>query len=257
MPHATAADIEYSVERYLNQRAVRSNWLVGMGVILHPDFTVNVTQSRSGVYRVVITGEDSECDFSCECSDVIVSKYRPHITFVLEQQSQPPQVRKLVPLQPARQKLLSLVRADSSLSTNDFYRLSAVDGNTQVNARRRWGELRTEYGFDTTYDGGSFYRGSEHPISEPNPRPNMSQLDSDHRAMISARDMWKCNKCGTPIQTEIGSDGQPGLLDHRRPIPYGGTDDPQNLQLFCNRFHKFVFKEIKVNGRNLLETYQS
>lgn len=230
MSQRTASEITRIVESYLSQRGVRDNWLIGKGVLLHPTFSVKVAKGN-GEFSIRIAGANGEV-FNCSCTDIVVSKYRPHITFVHSRPGQQPRIRKLVPLQPARQKLLSHVPPGRSVESNKFYQLSAVDGNTQVNARRRWGELRTEYGFDTTYDGGHFYRGDERPVAEPNPRPNMGSLDRDHRDVVYNREQGKCNKCGTPIVSD-DADGEPGLLDHRRPVPFGGTDDRDNLQLFC------------------------
>ena len=224
-------NVRATINSYLTSGRVGSNWLVGRGIILYPGFECAVTLDN-GTYNVVISGDKGT--FSTKCSRVIVSKYRPEITFILDQSVGKPILTKLTPLQGARQKMLGVVKPNASITSERFYALTATgSGGTQVNARRRWGELRTEYGFDTTFTGGAFARGQETPIAEPNPRPEMGALNSDHWDAVYKSCGGVCNKCGTPIAVSTDDDGVPGLLDHRRPVPVGGGDDRTNLQLFC------------------------
>lgn len=219
--------IRNEIRSYLERRAVVNNELIGKGVVLDPPrhFSVNALGDTTEV--VISSGKSS---FRTTCTRVVLSKYRLEIAFVIDKSTGPPEIKKLTPLRPARRKMLNAVPPHSGLTPPDFYAETQSDtGSTQVNARRRWGELRTEYGFDTTYDGGRFSRGDERPVQEPSPRPDQGMLNSDYWLGVYAAHSGLCNKCGKKIRLEDMVEGEAGLLDHRRPVVYGGGDERSNL----------------------------
>jgi 5-methylcytosine-specific restriction endonuclease McrA len=180
---------------------------------------------------VSIKGKNGKATFKCHW--VAVSKYRDEIAFVLNQVDSAPIIRKLTPLQPARRKMLDTITPNSTMSPADFYKRTLIDAGTQVNARRRWGELRTEYGFGTTFTDVEFARHGELPINEPSPRPHQNRLNAEYFKTLYEEHQGKCAKCGISIRPDDEAEGEKGLLDHRRPVPYGGGDEKANLQLFC------------------------
>ena len=163
------------VQNYLTQRKVVGNELIGKNVLLLPPFNFSVI-IEGGAFRVDIEGSHGK--FSTICQWVSISPFRDDISFVMPVKGAKPTIRKLTPLQPARRRMLDIVKPGTSMDATTFYRATASEGNTQVNARRRWGELRTEYGFETVYTGTRFARGSELPTNEPSPRPNMVRLNN-------------------------------------------------------------------------------
>jgi len=62
----------------------------------------------------------------------------------------------------------------------------------------------------------------------------MNRLNRDFWKAIYETNQGRCAKCGVKVRFQDDDEGNPGLLDHRRPVPYGGSDDVENLQLFCN-----------------------
>ncbi len=44
-----------------------------------------------------------------------------------------------------------------------------------------------------------------------------------------------CNKCGHLITFTDDGDGFPGVVDHQRPVLFGGSDESENLQLYCQQ----------------------
>ena len=56
------------------------------------------------------------------------------------------------------------------------------------------------------------------------------------RPVIGERDNWTCKECDKPCEHDAH-------IDHIRPIAFGGTDDPENLQVLCPscNHHKNAF----------------
>ena len=102
---------------------------------------------------------------------------------------------------------------------------------------RRWRELRTEYGFDVAVIGNRYYRGvSAVPITEPQPRPDMASLKRRTLPVLLGQGVpLRCNKCGRAIGLDKTGEDFPGVIDHRRPVLFGGGDEPNNLQFFCQQ----------------------
>lgn len=226
-------EIRNAIANYLSRRAVSENYLIGKGVLLSPPYSFD-THPEDGVVKVTIRGKNAS--FEVKCARVVASEYRPTIDFVQFTEERAPRIIRLTPLQPARLKLLNIVKPGSSLPARDFYNATRKSsGETQVNARRRWGELRTEYGFDTTYDDASkvFRRGSAIPVSEPEPRPNNARLHRAYWNSIYETHNGHCNKCGQKVRYADVDEGDHGLIDHRRPVLIGGGDERENLQLLC------------------------
>ena len=226
----TVASVQQSVWAYLEQRKVLQNELIGKGLCLTPPFSFAVTK-RGEIFEVEISGKTGTAKF--QCNWVAVSKFRDEIAFVLNQPDAAPIIRRLTPLQPARRKMLDTIKPDSTMSPAEFYKRTLIGEGTQVNARRRWGELRTEYGFGTTFTDVAFARQGTLPINEPSPRPHQNRLDAEYFEELFEEHEGKCAKCGIVIRLDEDDEGEKGLLDHRRPVPYGGGDDKANLQLFC------------------------
>ena len=232
----SASELQNLVKAYLEKKGVTNNELVGKNAILEPPFRSWVSESSEGQFEVILEGTGNRATFRAICSDVVVSQYRPDIVFAEFASDAKPILRRLTPLQKARRLLLDAVHPNSRLVSDEFYRRTRLKGGerAQVNARRRWGELRTEYGFDTTFEDGFFVRGSEFPVREPNPRPNMQKLNKDIFPLKYESHHGVCNKCKIALgNDEQSEDYIRPLLDHRRPVPVGGDDTLDNLQLFC------------------------
>ncbi len=55
-------------------------------------------------------------------------------------------------------------------------------------------------------------------------------IDAKTRHMILARDGFKCRHCGRGPK-----DGVKLHIDHKKPVAWGGTNDPANLQTLCEQ----------------------
>jgi len=241
--------------------------LVTMGHILKPPFNI-ACEIQGQRMRVTILGQGDQAEFTC--NRVVVSKYRPNQLglFLVNADNVVIERRFVASLTGLFQRILASFPPGSQFSSEELYaKVQRIDGRSQSHARRRWKELKYDYGFDvdTSEDRSSYWRGnSKVPIKDPFPRPDDSKLQEDMiPALVSSQgkkpnDVLECNRCGAAIlfhrrntndtssddlllpephlaaQVTIQGEGvQRGLLDHRRPVFQGGGEEEFNLQFFC------------------------
>src|SRR6185295_12037794 len=76
------------------------------------------------------------------------------------------------------QKILEAFPPGSRFSSEELYdKIRCRNGKSQRHARRRWKELKYDYGFEVDYDGSRYWRGnSDLPINYPMVRPDDKKL---------------------------------------------------------------------------------
>lgn len=239
---------EETVKRFFSKKGVDENWIVGRGVLLKPPYMLTFA-AGTDKHTVEITGssESEPATALIEARRAVTGRFRPQITFMNLGSDGTPTFRRLVPLRGLHADLVSGIAPGQSISKTEFDRLTAAvrrKGNEPMtDGPRRWRELRTEYGFDVSSEG-LYSRGtSSTPLFEPQPRPNMSQLVRHVLSDLLSKTLPEpdlppvpvCNKCGRLITFTRDEDGFPGVVDHRRPVLFGGSDEPENLQLYCQQ----------------------
>jgi hypothetical protein len=237
---------------HLSKRGVANNRLAGKGegeeegVILLPPYECEVDPDGDTI-RVTIRGSsgdpsdsvwDGDTSWTTTCDRVVASRYRGNaLIFYRDSGGQQPERDVLVPIQESRVEMLKSVPPGGSLQKDDFLHHQnnlKEDGTPQSDAPRRWRELRSEFGFDVWEEGGRYYRSNTiPPVEKPNRRPDMAYLKRKYWDELYERHDGKCNICGREVRYDADDDGLYGLLDHRVPVPYGGADDKENLQVAC------------------------
>ena len=244
-------EFEKTVTEFFSKRGVAANWIIGRGVMSKPPFTLSFTEGLIN-HSFEFTGSD-ESGVSkstlIAAHRAVTGRFRPQITFITTDKGTPT-FRRLVPLRGLHADLISGVEPGTSITKAEFDQLTAKvrrgGDEPMTDGPRRWRELRTEYGFDVSSEG-LYSRGAEPaPIFEPQPRPDMSRLVKQMLgALLSLKPSEVtplleevapvCNKCGRLISFHKDIDRFPGIIDHRRPVLFGGSDERENLQLFCQQ----------------------
>jgi 5-methylcytosine-specific restriction endonuclease McrA len=155
--------------------------------------------------------------------------------------------RVLASLNFAFQQILGAFPPGSRFSSEQLYaKILTRDGETQRHARRRWKDLKYNYGFDVDFDGSQYWRGgTNEPVNDPALRPNDKLIREHFLPMLAsnsikltADSLPHCNNCDArvifkdSIYQDILFDDQ-GLIDHRRPVFQAGDDSEENLQILC------------------------
>jgi 5-methylcytosine-specific restriction endonuclease McrA len=221
--------------------------IVTTGHILKPPFKVNYGVA-GGVLTIKIDGVNDS--FVVDCNHVVLSPFRANqITFVtFDSERKVIDKKNIAFLSPLFLKILeSFPPACEPFSSETLYeKIRRVDGKPQAHARRRWKDLKYNYGFDVDFDVSKnrYWRGtSEVPINDPELRPDDNKLRKKFlapliEAMGFADEVPHCGYCGTTVTFpkdppyDVEAEAQ-GLLDHRRPVFQGGEDTQGNLQIFC------------------------
>lgn len=220
--------------------------IVTRGHILAPPFKLTVVTSEGGS-SVVIDARDDR--LTVNLNKVVCSPFRSGIELlnfgpdgVLKDR------RALAPLNESYQKILEAFPPGSRFGSAELYaKVLKKDGGTQIHARRRWKELKYDFGFQVDWDSteSTYWRGqSEVPVQDPNPRPDDKKIRNAFLAILAqsqgreVSQSLSCNYCGAQVEfpgitapDEIND--QIGLIDHRRPVFQGGDDIEGNLQIFC------------------------
>jgi len=247
--------------------------LVTKGHVLKPPFSV-ACQITGKTMFVTISGKGDKATFTC--NRVIASKYRPNQLglFLVNADNVVVERRFIASLTGLFQRILAAFPPGSKFSSEELYaKVKRIDGQSQSHARRRWKELKYEYGFDvdTSEDRSSYWRGpSKVPIKDPFPRPDDKKLQEDVLPILAAvqgkksDEVLECNRCGAAViflkakandsglddfllpeplpissTTAQGEGVQRGLLDHRRPVFQGDGEERTNLQIFCETCNNF------------------
>jgi hypothetical protein len=153
--------------------------LVTKGKIISPPFSASLLQRDGKSYAKIQGANDS---ITIEFSKIVWSTFRPNVLglFVTDGQGIVQARRFLATMTKSYQKILAKFPPNSRFSTEELYAgILRADGKAQAHARRRWKELKYDYGFDVDSDENrsSYWRGpSETPINDPFPRPDDSKL---------------------------------------------------------------------------------
>jgi len=221
--------------------------LVGKGVLFNLPVDISIEETGGGLYRITLT-DNKKGSVQFEAGALARSKYRKQVMF-MRPGEEGLVFRSFAYLDPLHTKLLEKVLEKTSpgecISKDEFDQITASirrrGDKTQSDGPRRWRELRNEYGFDVRVEGDQYCRGEELPVREPQVRPDTSRLTADFLPeLVSNKDDLRCAKCGVPVAFEIQGfvadrAEVTGVVDHRRPVVYGGTDDKGNLQILCVR----------------------
>lgn len=218
--------------------------MVGKGVLLKLPVKMQVVPKESGEFAVRLEDpEGAACEFTALA--LTRSKYRKQVEFVVSEGERKIGFRGFAHMDPLHTDILESVEPGSCISKDEYDALTArlrrKGSKTQTDGGRRWRELRREYGFDVDVVGEMYCRRSRVPVQEPQVRPDTSMLTKEKLpVLLEAGADLKCAKCGVPVKFEkYGADGGPdavdGVLDHRRPVAYGGGDSTSNLQILCVR----------------------
>ena len=222
--------------------------LVTAGHILAPPFTVSRV-NKGGYFELTISGSTGK--FTIDCNEVIASQFRTgQLDLLLFDSERVLQRRRTVAaLTEGYWKILQAFPPGTRFSTEELYaKVTKKSGESQAHARRRWKELKYNYGFDVDFDrsANEYVRGSSNaPIKDPELRPDDKKLRDAFLSDLAEESRKKhadtlphCNRCGARVIFPTGGieeDGfdDMGLLDHRRPVFQGGGDEITNLQIFC------------------------
>ena len=247
-------EFEKTVTDFFLKRGVADNWVIGRGFMLRPPFTLSFTEGPiKHSFKLVGSDERGVSRGTMIAAHrAVTGRFRPQITFVTIDEGAPT-FRRLVPLRGLHADLISGVEPGTSITKAEFDQLTAKvrrgGDEPMTDGPRRWRELRTEYGFDVSSEG-LYSRGVEPaPIFEPQPRPDMSRLvkqmlnvllpskPSEATSLFETEEetVPVCNKCGRLISFHKDIGGFPGVIDYRRPVLFGGSDERENLQLFCQQ----------------------
>lgn len=232
---------------FLSRRSPEGR-VVGLGTVLTLPVSIEVTGTGEGTLKnVVLVGQNS-ASVTFQAHALAVPKYRKQVTFIRLERDGTASFRSFAYMAPIHVRLLERVwkeleaKKDRCIHKSVFDRITAEvrvrqhQGNNMTDGPRRWRELRNEYGFDVSVEGEFYCVGeSRVPVREPNVRPETDKMTKALLPAVAPNTPRFCAKCGAEVS--FGEDERlvVGVLDHRRPVVYGGTDDPNNLQVLCVR----------------------
>lgn len=182
--------------------------LVTRGHIISPPVSCECEQ-KDGLCLVRIGGQEGEVRFWC--NRVVESKYRLNQLGFLVFGPDDVLLRKrfIARLPSSYQRILESFPAGSKFTSAELYaKVQKRKGGTQIHARRRWKELKYDFGFNVGYDRatGLYQRGNQTvPIHDPFPRPDDKKLRDDflsifakEKGLASGERIFSCNFCGSP-----------------------------------------------------------
>lgn len=216
--------------------------IVGKGAMLYLPVEIDVQPVAGGAFQITLSDQEGHRT-TFEAAAASRSKYRKQVEFVSVSGDGSLRFRGFAHLGPMHAEILDSVRPGKCVSKEEYDRITGRvrrrGSRTQTDGGRRWRELKGEYGFDLEVRNGEYCRRSELPVEEPRLRPETGRLTREMlpRLLASGAEL-ECAKCGTKVAFE-GYEHDPGavdgVIDHRRPVAYGGSDAEDNLQILCVR----------------------
>lgn len=214
-----ALKAEYSKARKFLARRGGDSQLVTKKQVLTGPFTSKATYEDN---RLTVTISGVNDSVTITCNRIIKSPYRHNLLsfFTTSEENVVSERRFIAGLRPAYQRILAAFPPNSKFDTETLYaKIRRIDGGQQAHARRRWKELKYNYGFDVDYgkvkEGNEqkyiYWRGpSETPVRDPFPRPDDKKLrDALLPIMLEklpAGVRPTCNYCGVPISFDYLED---------------------------------------------------
>jgi hypothetical protein len=236
------------IQRWVLESHRRSDtWLVSKGCILKPPFKVE-GKTEGSMLRVKVTGVNDA--LIIRCNKVVDSPFRDQLGLFFQDKSGAVRESCIVaPFARHFQLILDAFPPNSRFNSEELYAKvtwSEDSKRSQAHARRRWKELKYNYGFDLDWDGKMYWRGpSPVPIREPVLRPDDKRLREEYWAYLADQSCKKyndisphCEYCEAKVISRYEESPETefagiGLIDHRRPVAQGGDDSIQNLQILC------------------------
>jgi hypothetical protein len=243
-----AAEVE-KARRWVTESRRRANTrLVTAGHVIEPPFRLSYVTFPSFV-GITITGSNDSV--TIRCNEVVASPFRPGQLELLLFDSQRVLIEKRVvaALTENHWRILQAFPPGTSCTSEELYAgIVTLAGLSQRHARRRWKELKYNYGFDVDFDRttNTYTRSlSPVPIKDPELRPDDKMLQAAFLRELADASMREhedslphCNRCDARVifseeDSGVSDFDDVGLLDHRRPVFQGGNDELRNLQIFC------------------------
>lgn len=232
---------------FLSRRSLEGR-VVGLGTLLTLPVDIEVTGTGEGdLKNIVLVGQNS-VSVTLQAHALAVPKYRKQVTFIRLERDGTVSFRSFAYMAPIHVRLLERVWKELEVKKGRCIHKSVFDritaevrvrrhqGSNMTDGPRRWRELRNEYGFDVSVEGEYYCAGeSRVPVREPNVRPETDKMTEALLPVVAPDTPRFCAKCGAEVSFEGDERLVAGALDHRRPVIYGGTDDPSNLQVLCVR----------------------
>lgn len=214
--------------------------------ILKPPFSIK-GEIKTGLANLTISGKNDS--LIVRCNRLVASPFRKGqlALLIFDEDSVLVSGRVLASLTQSKQAILDAFPPGKKFTSEQLYaKIQTKGGESQRHARRRWKELKYDYGFDVDFDGKFYWRGkTDVPVREPALRPDDSKIREAFLDILAKEststtgdNLPLCKYCDARVTFkdsafEDAECDDTGLLDHRRPVFQGGDDSKANLQILC------------------------
>jgi len=217
--------------------------IVGKGVLFGLPTNIKVDGCDQDLKKITLSCKGMKFEF--QAHGLAVPKYRKQVTFVelVDKNDHVFSFRSFAYMNPTLVGILSGVSKKMQQKQSKCLTKAEFDWVTQTVSKsnkpmtdgpRRWREIRNEFGFSVRVENGEYCcEDASVPTFEPNVRPDTSALTRDLLQQVASGSSYRCAKCNSAVSFSKDADVPKGVLDHRRPVFYGGTDVIENLQIFC------------------------
>ncbi|MFC1981093.1 hypothetical protein ACFLVN_02485 [Chloroflexota bacterium] len=145
----------------LESRRSPDTWLVTKNHILKPPFKVE-GKINGKILDVELSGSSDNIEI--KLNSIVDSLYREQLgLFLLDSSDAISDFCVIAPFTRHRQLILEAFPPNSKFSSEALYaKVTRSDDSSrpQAHARRRWKELKYNYGFDLDFDGKMYWRGA-------------------------------------------------------------------------------------------------